>query len=193
MLLYLVVFYVLFRIIYFAIGHKGQDRQTLGKMIMFLVLEIVLVIAGIMAVVPVIFGGIGDNTALAYTMLIGGVICLIASGRVGMYIRKLGLGTGSEVSNINPIGKKQLMLAKTLTALSFIAYIFAWPFYQALFKSWAALIYAVCVVCAIFAIRFANKSRSVQGVKKSTVWSLIIFSCLLAVLSGFMLLGIASK
>ncbi len=192
MLLYLGLIYLIFRIVQFLISHKGQNTEEIGKIIGFFILELVLAIVGIIGVAAVFSDVSGGNDALLGLFIVLGVACLIASGRVGIYVRKLSKGT-TEVSNANPDAKKRFGMAKILATVSFLTLIPAWQFYQASFKSWAALIYTISLLCAILAIRSANQSRSDQYIKRISIWGLIVFGCFIAILAVFMLLGITMK
>ncbi len=88
MLIYIAILYVLYVLIKFFLTHRNVDKAIFSKILKLTILEIVLVIVGILLTFMVVMGGI-QSAILGWTFLILGVGCLIASGRIGMYTRKV--------------------------------------------------------------------------------------------------------
>jgi len=193
MLIYIAAVYIIFRIAYFLLAHKNLERQTLNKLLGYLTLEISLAIIGIMGVV-VLFAGNEINPTLKWLRLIVGAICLIASARVGLYVKRLARG------ELDQPTKTRMPSSKLLTFTSFFCFIVASMTVQGVNVDKTYLyvslgLYAAVAILSAVSIRLSGRHSTYIGteVKTRFVWVTVTLNVLLILISFLAFIDILMK
>ncbi len=184
------IVYIIWRIAQLLL-HRGQSGVNFTKLVTYFFLELLFAVIGLVGI-GFIFAG-ESSSSLAGFAVIGGAICLIISGRIGLHVRKIAQGIDNQIPVAPTIGQRQLKISEMLTIGMFLIFIMSWPFYEGLAYWIAGIMYAFSIVLGVLAFAKAKKSKTDPATKKGIAWSVMIFNLFFIFLAIVMLISIASK